>query len=385
MREFHPFVMERWQSTYENRVERNLSESGVHPLTVAGLLDMAGDTIGDTLIGYGQSNGSDSLRQTIASLYNGASSDHVCVGNGSAEINFVSLWTLLEPGTSIAILSPTYMQAAGLARNMGVEVREIPLREDAGWQPDPADIAAAVTSNTRVIVVTNPANPTGTVLSAESRAALIRAADRVGAWILADEVYAGAELDGPRTASFHGTYERVIATGSLSKAWGLPGLRVGWAVATPAFAEQIWARKDYTTIGPGELTDRLATIALSPTVRPRIVERTKARILAGWSITRDWFDQQRCFTYTTPAAGAICWARYDLPITSIELAERLRVEQSVLIVPGSHFERDEFVRIGFGIPVGELSDALSRVGQFISGVRGSRSGALGVAARDLIA
>jgi len=205
MREFHPFVMERWQSTYENRVERNLSESGVHPLTVAGLLDMAGDTIRDTLIGYGQSNGSDSLRQTIASLYSGASTDHVCVGNGSAEINFVSLWTLLEPGTSIAILSPTYMQAAGLARNMAVEVREIPLREDAGWQPDPADIAAAVTSNTRVIVVTNPGNPTGTVLSAESRAALILAADRVGAWILADEVYAGAELDGPRTPSFRRT------------------------------------------------------------------------------------------------------------------------------------------------------------------------------------
>jgi aspartate/methionine/tyrosine aminotransferase len=384
MREFRPFVMERWQSTYENRVERNLSESGVHPMTVAELLGMAGDTVDSTLIGYGQSNGSDALRATIAGLYDGASPDHVCVGNGSAEINFVTLWTLLEPGSSIAIVSPTYMQAAGLARNMGVEVREIPLREDAGWQPDPADIDAAVRSDTRVIVVTNPGNPTGTVLSSEARDAVVRAASRAGAWILADEVYAGAEREGPPTPSFFGMYERVIATGSLSKAYGLPGLRIGWAVSTPALAERIWARKDYTTIGPGELTDRLATIALSPAVRPRILERTKARILAGWSITRDWFDQQGCFTYTTPAAGAICWARYDLPITSIELAERLRVEHSVLVVPGSHFERDEFVRIGFGIPEGELSEALSRVGQFIAGVR-SRSGALGVASRDLIA
>lgn len=369
MRVFRPFEMERWQSTYENRVECNLSESGVHPLTVGGLLELAGETVDSTLIGYGQSNGSDALRATIAALYDGASPDHVCVGNGSAEINFVSLWTLLEPGASIAIVSPTYMQAAGLARNLGVEVRSIPLREDANWQPDPADIDAAVGSDTRVVVVTNPGNPTGTVLSTEARAALVRAASRVGAWILADEVYAGAELDGPPTPSFFGSYERVIATGSLSKAYGLPGLRIGWAVSTPELAERIWAGKDYTTIGPGDLTDRLATIALSPSVRPRILERTRSRIRAGWAITRDWFDGQGCFTYTPPDAGAICWARYDLPIESIELAERLRVEKSVLIVPGAHFEMGEYVRIGFGIGVGELRDALSRFGEIVESVR----------------
>jgi aspartate/methionine/tyrosine aminotransferase len=366
MREFHPFVMERWQSTYENRVDHNLSESGVHPLTVAELLDMAGTTVDDTLIGYGQSNGSDALRRTIADLYEAASADDVCVGNGSAEINFAVLWTLLEPDTSIAIVSPTYMQSAGLARNMGVEVRDIPLREDTGWQPDPADIEAAIRGDTSVVVVTNPGNPTGTVLSDGARDALVRAASRVGAWILADEVYAGAELDGPATPSFHGTYERVIATGSLSKAYGLPGLRIGWAVSTPEFAERVWARKDYTTIGPGDLTDRLATLALSPEVRPRILERTKQRIHAGWSITRDWFDEQGCFTYRRPDAGAICWARYDLPIESGELAERLRADKSVLIVPGSHFERGRFIRIGFGIPQPALREALDRVGEVIA-------------------
>lgn len=369
MPEFYPFVMERWQSTYENRVEHNLSESGVHPLTVAELLDMAGASVDDTLIGYGQSNGSDALRQTIADLYEDATPDDVCVGNGSAEINFAALWTLIEPGTSMAIVSPTYMQSAGLARNMGVEVRDIPLLEEAGWQPDPDAIAAAITNDTRVVVVTNPGNPTATVLSDDARAALVRAASRTGAWILADEVYAGAELDGPATPSFHGAYERVIATGSLSKAYGLPGLRIGWAVSTPEFAERVWSRKDYTTIGPGELTDRLATLALSPTVRPRILERTKQRIRVGWAITRDWFDEQGCFSYTRPDAGAICWARYDLPIESGELAERLRVEKSVLIVPGSQFEEGSFMRIGFGIPEGELREALARVGELVEAVR----------------
>jgi len=371
MHEFQPFVMERWQSTWENRVEHNLSESGVHPLTVAELLGMAGESIDDTLLGYGQSNGSDPLRETIAGMYTGATADNVCVGNGSAEINFVTLWTLLEPGTSAAIVSPTYMQSAGLARNMGVEVREIRLREESGWQPDPTGIADAVRDDTRVVVVTNPGNPTATLLSDEARGAIIDAAGRVGAWILADEVYAGAELDGPPTPSFHGSYDRVVATGSLSKAYGLPGLRIGWAVAPPAMAGRIWARKDYTTIGPGDLTDRLATIALSPTVRPKILDRTRARIRAGWEITREWFDEQGCFAYTPPGAGAICWARYDLPLSSSELAERLRVEKDVLIVPGDHFELGPFVRIGFGLPEHELRDALGRVGELIGELSGA--------------
>lgn len=369
MREFQPFAMERWQSTYENRVRYNLSESGVHPLTVRELLDLAGESIGETPIGYGQSNGSDALRQTIADLYDDARADDVCVGNGSAEINFATLWALIEPGVSVAIVSPTYMQAAGVARNLGAEVRQIPLHEEAGWQPDPDEIAAAVTDDTRLVVVTNPGNPTARLLSDEARAAIVRSASRVGAWILADEVYTGAELEGPPTPSFHGAYERVIATGSTSKAYGLPGLRIGWAVSTPAFAERIWARKDYITIGPGDVTDRLATLALSPSVRPRILERTRSRILAGWAITRDWFDEQGCFAYTAPEAGAICWAGYDLPIEAPDLAQKLRVEKSVLIVSGDHFEMGKYVRIGFGIPPEELSAALGAFGEVVEGLR----------------
>ena len=370
MRVFRTFAMERWQSTWENRVDHNLSESGVHPLTVGELTELAGHiTLDETPLGYGQSNGSDTLRERIAALYPNADAAGVMVTNGSAEANFVALWELAGPGDEVAILVPAYMQTHGLAENLGASVREIPLREEADWQPDPDDIARTLNDRTRVIVVTNPNNPTGVRLGDEARRAIVRAAERSGAWILADEVYTGAELDRVETPSFVGTTERVIATGSLSKAYGLPGLRIGWAVSTPGLAERIWARKDYTTIGPGDLTDRLATIALSPAVRPRILERTRSRIRTGWAITRDWFGEQGCFTCTPPDAGAICWARYDLPVESSELAEKLRVEKSVLIVPGAHFEMGEYVRLGFGIPVGELRDALARFGEVIEGVR----------------
>ena len=362
MHEFVPFAMERWQSTYENRVEYNLSESGVDPLTLGELLDLGGAiAMSDTQLGYGQSNGSDELRARIASLYPGATSDHVVVCNGSAEANFLAMWHLVRPGDEVAVLVPTYMQTPGIARSFGARVVEIPMHEQFGWQPDPDEVRARVTANTRVLVVTNPGNPTGAVLNPASRAAIIDAATRAGCWILADEVYTGAELAGPETPSFFGQYERVIATGSLSKAYGLPGLRVGWALADPAAADAIWARSDYTTISPGELTDRLAGVALDPTIRPRLLHRTRSIIRTGLDTLAAWSAELGTLHFRAPDAGAICFARYDAPLESSALAERLRVERSVLIVPGSHFNMGPFIRFGLGMPALRLRRALDRV------------------------
>ena len=362
-----PFAMERWQSTFENRVAYNLSESGVHPLTLGELVEMAGASraIPGTSLGYGQSNGSDELRGLIAALYPGATEANVVATNGSAEANFIAMWELLEGGGEAAIVMPAYMQTHGLADAFGAKVREIWLREEHGWQPDPDEIASAVTNRTRVVVITNPNNPTGAVLSAEARDALIRAADRAGAWILADEAYTGAELRGPETRTFWGDYPRVIATGSLSKAYGLPGLRIGWVTAPADMAAKLWARKDYTTISPGNLTDRLAALALDPTLRPRLLQRTRAILHAGLEVLSAWADDLGVFEYRPPDAGAICFMRYRTPIPSLELAERLRVEQDVLIVPGAHFGMESYVRFGYGLPPAELSAALERMGALL--------------------
>ncbi|HEX6135272.1 MAG TPA: aminotransferase class I/II-fold pyridoxal phosphate-dependent enzyme [Longimicrobiales bacterium] len=361
MSTFQPFAMERWQSTYENRVDFNLSESGVHPLTLAELLAIADADIGDTPLGYGQSNGSDPLRARIAALYQGARDDGVVACNGSAEANFIAMWELVGAGDEIAILVPTYMQTYGLAQNVGAHVTEIPLREELGWQPDPDDIARLITDRTRLIVVTNPGNPTGAVLSADARRAVSAAAETTGAWILADEVYTGAELSGVQTPSFFGTHERVIATGSLSKAYGLPGLRIGWCMTDPHTAAKLWARSDYTTISPGDLTDRLATIALDPTVRPHLLQRTRGIIRSGLDTLTDWMRQTGGFHWRDPEAGAICFVRYDADIRSDTLAERLRTEQSVLIVPGSQFNMEGHIRFGIGLPKPQLHAALDRV------------------------
>ena len=276
---FVPFELERWQSTWENRVSFNLSESGVHPLTIQELLGLAGASAVPLLevrLGYAQSNGSDLLRERIAALYPGSSPDQVLVTTGSSEANFVTCWRLIEPGDKVAVMMPNYMQTAGLTQNFGAQVRAFQLHEKEGWEPYVEEIRTAIAPGTKLVVVTNPHNPTGHVLGAEARKVILERAAEVGAWILADEVYTGAERDGNTTQSFWSSgYDKLVIVNGLSKAYGLPGLRIGWIVSQPAFSQEAWQRHDYTTIGPSGASDHLGAVALEPHVREKLIDRTR--------------------------------------------------------------------------------------------------------------
>ncbi len=364
-----PFAMERWQSTYEHRVRYNLSESGVHPLTLDELIELTDLDPAEVLLGYTQSDGSDTLKERIAALYPAARPDHVIATTGGAEANYVVLWRLVSPGDRVVVLEPTYGQTPGLARGLEADVISVKLEESLGWQPPPGAVRAAVEPGTRLVIVTNPNNPTGAILSEESMREIAEACAAAGAWLLADEVYAGAEVEGPETPSFWGGYERVIVTASLSKAYGLPGLRLGWIVAPRELKEELWGRKDYTTIAPTALSDVAATRVLSPGVRARILERTKGIIRGNLVILGGWLDARpELFRYIPPSAGAICYVRYALDIGSSDLAERLRVDQDVLVVPGDHFGMDGFVRLGFGNPAADLEAALDRIAELVGAI-----------------
>jgi aspartate/methionine/tyrosine aminotransferase len=219
--------MERFMSKYEQEVEYNLSESGVHPLVLGELVSHDPELIERLLrveLNYAYANGNPVLRRNIAALYDGATLDNVLVTIGAIEANYNTIYALLSPEDEIVVMIPNYMQIWGIARNRGLRLKTFSLREDAGWAPDLAELEEAVSRETRLIAVCNPNNPTGRILTQQEMDAIINIADRVGAWILADEVYAGAErLTDEQAPSFYGRYDRVIAIGSLSKAYGLPG------------------------------------------------------------------------------------------------------------------------------------------------------------------
>jgi len=369
------FEMERWQSHHENRVEYNLAESGVQPLSLAELLEISGVDPSDTVLGYGHTDGSPALRERIAALYPGAGATNVVATVGSAEANFLALWRLVEPGDRVVVVRPAYEQTTGLAVGLGAHLETVWLEARRGWHFAPGAAAAAIRDDTRLVVVTNPNNPTGQVLGGPAIEEIVRAAERVGAWILADEVYAGGELSGAATASLWGRTERVLVSASLSKAYGLPGLRLGWLVAPGEFREDLWARKDYTTIAPSPLSDRLGAVALEPRVRGALLERGRKILRDNLALLEDWVaGHDAILDLHAPTAGAIAFPRYDLPIGSTELAERLLAEHSVLIVPGDQFGIDGHFRIGYGYTDPPLEAGLQRLSALLEKLAAVRAG-----------
>jgi aspartate/methionine/tyrosine aminotransferase len=363
-----PFQMERMQSEWENRVAHNLSESGVHPLSVEELLDPADreELLRERLV-YVQSNGTEALRAAIAALYPGAEARNVVVTTGTAEANYIAIWRLVEPGDEVVMMLPNYMQIWGVVRAQGAQVLEWKLREEAGWAPDLDELARLLTPRTRLVVVCNPNNPTGSVLGAEAMRGIVARAARHGAWLLVDEVYRGAEREGEESPTFWGGYDRLLVTSGLSKAYGLPGLRIGWVVGPADTIAELWGRKDYLTISPAALSDVLARKALRPDVRARILSRTRGILRANYPVLEDWIRAHGdALRVVPPRAGAIGYPRYSWPINSTELVTRLRDEQGVLVVPGDHFGMDGFLRIGFGGDPGDMRRGLAGIDALVS-------------------
>ena len=343
MNEFQPFEHEVMASQNEKEVDYNLSESGVHPLLLRELLTDSPEyieTLLATEIDYAHANGNPELRENIAALYSGCTSSNVLVTVGAIEANYNSIHTLLQPGDEIAIMLPNYMQIWGIAKNHGLKMNVFHLCEDNGWQVNLDELKQAVTPKTKLIAVCNPNNPTGYILTHEE------------------------------TPSFYGRYEKVMAVGSMSKAYGLPGLRVGWAVGPTDTTEKIWRRHEYTTLSTSIFSNKLAALALSVNVRPRIIQRTRNYIRKGFPLLQQWIDHQKdTFRLVPPQAAAIAFVRYQLDVNSTELANKLIQEKSVLIVPGDHFGMDKFIRISYGLPQNYLTEGLKRIQQLVTEIR----------------
>ena len=371
------FEMERLQSKWEHRVAWNLAESGVHPLRVEELVESEDDRIALLAqpLGYPQTNGTLELRTLIASMYPGAGASHVQVTNGGSEANCITLMQLVEPGDDVVVMMPNYMQVRGLARGLQANVTHWHLREDnqgesgrSRWAPDLEALRALVTDRTRAVLICNPNNPTGARLTSSELDGICGIAAKHGAWVVSDEIYRGAELDGVDTPTMWGRYERVIVTSGLSKAYALPGLRIGWLVAPPEIVEQTWGVHDYTTIAPGAVNDRLARLALSPARRKMLLARTRGIVRTNYPAVRRWIERHPSLSHIAPEAGAIVFVRYNHPIGSTALIERIRDEHSVLLVPGDHFEMDGYFRIGFGCDPELLLPALDHVGDVLDAI-----------------
>lgn len=357
----HSNLISRW----EHQVQFNLSETGVHPISIQELIDDPADLniVLRSRLGYPPTNGALPLRKRIAALYPNSNEDNILVTAGGAQANFLTALTILKPGDELIMLSPTYRQLWTISKNFGFRVHTVPRARDRGWAIELDRVERLVTKGTKLIYVCNPNNPTGNILSDEERRNLISIADKVGAWIMADEVCIGMEkVRADETPSLWGTYDRAVVTNSLSKAYGLAGTRIGWILGAPELISAVWTRQDLVTISANKLGNLLASFALSPSIRPKIMARTRGLIQEAYRTFEQWLSENTdFFSLSPPDAGGSIFLRYHRSIPSSELVERLIQKYDTLVVPGEYFGSEGHLRIGFLTETETLVEGLDRL------------------------
>jgi len=366
---FQNFELEYFQSQFERTVEYNLADSSVKCANVSDLLQGEdARQITDLALYYPEVNGTTLLRERIAALYPNASANNILVTVGAAQANWIICESLLEPGDEVIVISPGYRQVWGLAKNIGCQVKEVSLRPERNWQLDLDELEAAASPRTKLIAIVNPNNPTGSILSAAEMQRVVHICEKSGAWLHADEVYRGTELKQHKeTPGFWGMYDKVVCVNSLSKAYGLAGLRIGWAVASPEIIEELWRRHEYTVIAASGPSMRLAEIALQPQKRSMLLERQQKLSLEGHAILGDWVRSQGdLFSVHEAIATSIAFVRFHFEMTSVDLANYIRTHASVLVAPGEYLGTQNYLRITVGYEPEKVRRALTAIGKAVA-------------------
>jgi aspartate/methionine/tyrosine aminotransferase len=374
---FQNFDLEYFQSQFERSVEINLADSSVKCANVSDL--MAGEdprALLEMPLYYPEVNGTTFLRERIAALYPDASAANVLVTVGAAQANWMVCSTLLEQGDEVIVVSPGYRQVWGLANNGGCRVKETQLRQENNWRLDLDELESLATAKTKLISIVNPNNPTGSILSREEMKRTVSVCEKTGAWLHADEVYRGTELADYETPSFWGMYERVICVNSMSKAYGLAGLRIGWAVTSPEMVEELWRRHEYTVIAAAGPSMKLAEIALLPAKRRMLLDRQRKLSREGHAVLENWVrEQEGQFSVSEAVATSIAFVRYNFDMPSAELADRIRRKASVLVAPGGYLGTENHLRITVGYEPEKVRTALERIGAVAAELVGTEQAA----------
>jgi aspartate/methionine/tyrosine aminotransferase len=349
-----PFLLERYFARFEFSTRHLLASSDCEALALAELLELADEderaAWQGLKLGYTESPGLVALRERIvASSYPGLAADDV-VTAAPEEAIYILGRTLLHEGDRAIVTYPGYQSLYEIAGATGAHVERWTPEEGAdGWWFDPGRLAELARGGAKAIVVNFPHNPTGALPSPAEWAEVVAIAERVGASLLSDEMYRGLEYAPERRlAPAALACERGVSIAGLSKAYGLPGLRVGWlATRDRSVLEAAQRYKDYTTICASAPSERLALVALRNA--ETLVERSR-RIIAGNRPLLEAFvgRQPERFAWRPPLAGPIAFARFH-PGDASGFCERLALEAGVMLLPGSVFEwGDSHVRFGFG-------------------------------------
>jgi len=374
------FLLERWMTRHETHVRFDIAESGILPLSTDDLLafepvEHRPATLERLLklpLGYSEARGTEALRGQLAATYARADADAILVTTGAIEANFLLFNVLLDAGDHVIAPYPAYQQLYSVPRAIGCDVSLWRVGPETNYQYDVDALERLVTPRTKLIVVNTPHNPTGAMLSPADAMRVYELAESVGATVIGDEAYRWLAVpDGaPFAPPFVDLGPRGVSVGTLSKPFGLPGLRIGWIAASADLVRRCWSYRDYVSLSPGKLNDALAQLAM--THRDKIITRNQAIISANLRTAHRWMAERRDFlSWTPPRGGLLALIKYDLPVDSLTLADRLALDYSVMLAPGSAFGYESHLRLGIGQDPRIFEQGLSQAGECFQHIKRS--------------
>lgn len=354
------FLTEQWMNDYETRAVYNLTDTSCKALSWPQLYELAKPLLQDVKLDYGAIPGDAALRKEILSLYQDDKQETLTLCNGALNGNELVMNLLLNPGDHVITIAPGYQQYVTLPERLGCSVTQIPL-DEKDWSFSLEDAEKAIQPNTRLFVFANPSNPTGTWLNKEKLEGLAELCRKHDLWILCDEVY---RIPSRQAASIADLYEKGIVTSSLSKLFGLAGLRLGWIKGNPQLIHDINVYRDYSFISTGPLIDRLALAALQN--KEQLIRKAGKTIRENRKIISEWLESSKEFDLVLPEHGTVCFLHYHRDADSKTLAKDLLEKEGIFFVPGSCFGKEGYLRLGLGQEHEDLASVLGRLEAFMA-------------------
>jgi capreomycidine synthase len=355
--------LEEWMRDYYFATDLDIGSSGVQPFTFAQIRELAGisgEELDKVVFEDSWTLGGPGVRQAVADRYAGGRTERVMVTHGSSEAIFLTMNALLGAGDEVIVLDPAYQQLYGVAAALGCPVRRWRLRFADSFRPDLDALRALVSTRTRMIVVNFPHNPTGAGLTPAEQHELVGIAADAGAYLVWDAAFAEITYDRDPLPDPGGWYPRTVSLGTLSKTYGLPGLRVGWCVAAPEVLARCARLRDYVSLHLSPLVELVAERVVRHA--DAIVGRRRALAVTNRALLSDWVARHRDRVEWVPPAGGVCaFVRLPQVPDVEEFCRRLARERRTLLVPGSCFGHPGFARLGFGAATDELREGLARL------------------------
>ena len=350
--EIAPFRIEQYYAVHEFTAPFMLSSSDAESVAVMRLLELEQDATERLLgqhLGYTESPGAPELRAAIAAIYDTTEPEDTLVVAAAEEAIFLAYHALLEPGDHVVVETPCYESALQVAHSAGAEVTEWRRAAADGWAHDLEALERALRPETKFVYVNTPHNPTGLLMSRDVLERVVELCAERGAWLFCDEVYRELEHDPrDRPPAACDLYERALSLGSMSKTYGLPGLRLGWLASRDRAAlARIVDLKHYTTICSSAPSELLSALALRH--RDVLAGRNRGIVLSNLPLLDAFLDRQgERLSWTRPTASPIGFARVHGVEDTNGFCERLVAEAGVLLLPGEVYDEPGHVRIGYG-------------------------------------